>query len=103
MPEPHHTPEPPVFGLPLQDLLMNVWFDGFTSGASNACSQFLPDDDADAKADQLAEAALASAELRAQVQHAIQDRMRKLMEQHMATSRPIPGLKPSDLNIRKST
>ena len=97
MSEPHPAPEPPVFGLPLQDLLMNVWFDGFTSGASTACSQFLPDDAADGKADELAEAALASSELRAQVQREVQDRVRELMEQHMATSELIPGLKPSDL------
>lgn len=103
MSEPPHTPEPPVFGLPLQELLMNVWFDGFTSGASTACSRFLPDEAADAKADQLAEAALASSELRAQVQREVQDRMRELLEQHMAASQPIPGLKPSDLNIRQST
>ncbi|QSN49662.1 hypothetical protein [Mycobacteroides abscessus] len=82
---------------------MNVWFDGFTSGAATACGQFLPEDAADAKADQLAEAALTSSELRAQVQREVQDRMRELMEQHMAASQPIPGLKPSDLNIRQST
>ncbi|MBU8839112.1 hypothetical protein [Mycolicibacterium goodii] len=89
-----------MFGLPLQELLTHVWFDGFTSGASTGCSQFLPDDAADAKADELAEAALTSPELRAQVQIEVQDRMRMLMEQHMATAKPIPGLKPSDLKLR---
>lgn len=97
MSENRDAPEPPVFGLPLQELLMHVWFDGFTSGAATGCSQFLPDDAADAKADQIAEAALASAELRAQVEREVQERVRELMEQHMATSEPIPGLKPSDL------
>ena len=97
MVETKDAPEPPVFGLPLQELLMHVWFDGFTSGATTACSQFLPDDAADARADELAEAALSSAELRAQVQREVHDRVRELMEQHMATSKPIPGLKPSDL------
>lgn len=97
MAEPTDASEPPVFGLPLQELLMHVWFDGFTSGASTGCSQFLPDDAADAKADQLAGAALASGEFRAQVQREVQDRMRELMVQHMSTSEPIPGLKPSDL------
>ena len=95
-----NTPEPPVFGLPIQELLMHVWFDGFTSGAATGCSQFLPDDAADTKADELAEAALASPELRAQVQGEVQDRMRMLMQQHMATAKPIPGLKPSDLKFR---
>ncbi|UCN12832.1 MULTISPECIES: hypothetical protein [Mycobacterium avium complex (MAC)] len=95
-----NTPEPPVFGLPLQELLTHVWFDGFTSGASTGCSQFLPADAADAKADELAEAALTSPELRAQVHIEVQDRMRTLMEQHMATAKPIPGLKPSDLKLR---
>ncbi|SIH25124.1 Uncharacterised protein [Mycobacteroides abscessus subsp. abscessus] len=103
MSAPDRDSEPPVFGLPLQELLMNVWFDGFTSGAGMACSQFLTDEAADAKADQLAEAALASSELRACVQHEVQDRMREMMERHMATSQPIPGLKPSDLNARRST
>lgn len=97
MPNSDNTPEPPVYGLPLQELLIHAWFDGFTSGASTACAQFLPDEAADARADELAEAALASPELRAQVQREVHDRVRGLMEQHMATSRPIPGLKPSDL------
>lgn len=97
MSDPKGTSEPPVFGLPLQELLMHVWFDGFTSGAATGCSQFLPDDAADVKADQLAAAALESADLREQVQREVQDRVRELMKQHMAMSKPIPGLKPSDL------
>lgn len=91
------TPEPPVFGLLLEELLMHVWFDGFTSGAATGCSQFLLDDAADAKADELAEAALGSPELRTQVRRDVHDRIREVMAQHMVTGKPIPGLKPSDL------
>lgn len=99
MPE-TNTPEPPVFGMPLQELLTHVWFDGFTSGAATGCSQFLPDEPADARADEITAAALTSPELRAQVQREIQDRARELMQQHMANAKPIPGLKPSDLKQR---
>lgn len=96
-----NTPEPPVYGMPLQELLTHVWFDGFTSGATTACCQFLPDDAADARADELAAAALKSPEIREQVQREIQDRIRELMQKHMANGKPIPGLKPSDLKPRQ--
>lgn len=52
VPNSDNAPEPPVYGLPLQELLMHAWFDGFTSGASTACAQFLPDEAADARADE---------------------------------------------------
>ena len=89
--------EPPVFGMPLSEILTHVWFDGFTSGAASGCGLFLPGEAADAKADELAGAAIRSLELRAQVQTEIQDRMRSLMEQTMKTGTPIAGLKPSNL------
>lgn len=89
--------EPPVYGTPLGEILAHVWFDGFTSGAASGCGLFLPGEAADAKADELASAAIRSSEIRAQVQIEIQERMRIFMEQTMKNAKPILGLKPSDL------
>lgn len=93
--QPHN--QAPVFGMPLDELLINVWFDGFTSGAASGCGLFLPAAAADAKADELAAAALDSAPLRAHVQAEVRERTRDLMQQVMSTGKPIPGLSPSDL------
>ncbi|MBS9535597.1 hypothetical protein KIH27_18585 [Mycobacterium sp. M1] len=87
----------PVFGMPVEEILTHVWFDGFTSGAASACGMFLPGEAADAKADELAGAAIESPELRARVQIEIRERMRSLMEHVMAHGKPDPGLTPSQL------
>jgi hypothetical protein len=91
------SPQPPVLGMRLDEILMHVWFDGFTSGAAGGCGLFLPGGAADMKADELAAEAIESPELRAQVQASARDRMRELMEHVMATGKPIESLKPSDL------
>lgn len=87
----------PVFGMPVEEIVTHVWFDGFTSGAASACGLFLPGEAADAKADELAGEAIGSPELRAQVQIEVRDRMRSLMEHVMAHGKPVPGLTPSQL------
>lgn len=91
------TPEPPVFAMPLQEILFHVWFDGFTSGLTGGCGQFLPRTEAEAKADELATSAMQSKELCAQVHASNQERMQELMQHIMATSKPVAGLKPSHL------
>lgn len=92
-----NTPEPPVFAMPLQEILWHVWFDGFTSGLAGGCGQFLPQTEAEAKADELATSAMQSPELCAKVHASNQERMQELMRNVMATSRPVDGLKPSHL------
>lgn len=96
----NNNTEPPVFAMPLQDILWHVWFDGFTSGLSSGCGLFLPTEDADAKADELAAEAMQSPQLRAQVDASIQERMQELAQHIMATGKPVDGLKPSDLQQR---
>lgn len=97
MPDTAKSPEPGVYAMRLDEVLMHVWYDGFTSGASTGCAQVLPDEAADAKADELAQAAIASPELRAKALKAVHERLQELAQQHAAKATPIPGLKPSDL------
>ncbi|MGJ6127393.1 hypothetical protein QN239_32965 [Mycolicibacterium sp. Y3] len=86
----------PVYGMPLEQVLIHVWFDGFTSGASTGCNLFLPADAADAKADDLVAAAVGSPELQAQVQMQVRERMTELMQQVMAKG-PLPGVTKADI------
>lgn len=86
----------PVFGMSLEQALIHVWFDGFTSGASTGCNLFLPADAADAKADDLVEAATTSPELRAQVQIEVRERLSGLMQAVMDKG-PLPGVCAEDL------
>lgn len=91
MPESSNHPQRLVYGLPIQELPVHVWYDGFLSGASTACSQFLPDAAAETKADQLTEAATESCELQAQVRCEVADRMREWMAPHMQSGSRYPG------------
>lgn len=86
----------PVYGMPLEQALIHVWFDGFTSGASTGCNLFLPAETADAKADDLVAAAVGSPELQAQVRVEVRERMAELMQQVMAKG-PLPGVTKADI------
>lgn len=97
MPETTNAAKPGVYAMPLNEILLNVWYDGFTSGAATGCAQFVSGDAADTKADELAQAALASPDLRAVALKAIHERMQELAQQHASTATPIPGIRPSDL------
>ncbi|WP_457180997.1 hypothetical protein [Mycobacteroides abscessus] len=97
MPETTNAAKPGVYAMPLNEILLHVWYDGFTSGAATACVQFLSSEAADTKANELTQAALASADLRAVALKAIHERMQELAQQHAAAATPIPGIKPSDL------
>lgn len=91
----------PVYGMSLEQALIHVWYDGFTSGASTGCNLFLPAEAADAKADELAAAASESPELRAQVQVEVRERITSLMQAVMAKG-PLPGVSAEDIR-RQST
>lgn len=88
--------ETPVYGMPLEQILIHVWFDGFTSGASTGCNLFLPAAAADAKADDLAAAAIGSPEMQAQVQVQVRERMTELMQKMMAKG-PLPGVTKAEI------
>lgn len=90
----------PVFGMPLEQAMIHVWFDGFVSGASTGCNLFLPAEAADAKADDLLAAASASAGFRAQVLVEVRERMTELVKAAMANG-PLPGISTKD--VQKST
>lgn len=97
MPETANTPKPGVYAMPLDKILLHIWYDGFTSGAATGCAQFLPGEAADTTADEIVKAALASPELRAEALKAVHERISELAQQHASTNTPIPGMKPSDL------
>ena len=88
--------EPPVFATPLNKILETVFLDGFVSGLSSGCAQFLPADQADGYADRLL-AEKPSEDFLSEVHKAIEERMQEMFQQIAATGKPIPGLKPSDL------
>lgn len=88
--------EPPVFATPLNKILETVFLDGFISGLSSGCAQFLPADQADSYADKLL-ATTSSEGFLAEVRKNIEERMQEMFQQIAATGKPVPGLKPSDL------
>lgn len=70
-----------MHGMPLEDILIAVWFDGFTSGAATGCGLFLPGADADAKADEIAASAAALPAMREQVRTEVRERVASLIQQ----------------------
>lgn len=74
-----------MHGMPLEDILIAVWFDGFTSGAATGCGLFLPGEAADVKADELAASAADMPEMREQVRIEVRERITSLMQQVEAT------------------
>lgn len=70
-----------MHGMPLDDILIAVWFDGFTSGAATGCGLFLPGEAADAKADEIAASAAELPAMREQVRTEVRERVAGLMQQ----------------------